>query len=175
MNNLMIITLELCCWTFFFTIGPLFLSELTLAMRMATINDFIYNTHLTNAHNQDRAYGCPSIRSDLPAGARSRRSLADSQNYGDDVPARDLVNPPAFSDMAIAPTAMSEPRSKDKLVQLFAKIGHPLDREISDALFAEASGGSSVASINNFRAALNEYLDAIETDRIRQWRRERGL
>ena len=49
----------------------------------------------------DRAYGCPSIRSDIPTLPPHRRSLADSQNYGDDVPAQDLINPPMFSDLAI--------------------------------------------------------------------------
>ena len=36
----------------------------------------------------DRAFGCPSIRSDIPALDPSKRSLADAQNYGDDVPAQ---------------------------------------------------------------------------------------
>jgi hypothetical protein len=35
-----------------------------------------------NVSLEDRTYGCPSIRTDLPAHARARRSLADSQNYG---------------------------------------------------------------------------------------------
>lgn len=59
---------------------------------------------------QDRVYGCPSIRSDIPCLPPNRRSLADSQNYGDDVPAQELINPPAFSDLSIGPLALNEPR-----------------------------------------------------------------
>jgi hypothetical protein len=59
-----------------------------------------------NISLENRAYGCPSIRTDLPNAGNTRRSLADSQNYGDDVPAQDLINPPAFSDLSIPSDAM---------------------------------------------------------------------
>jgi type I restriction enzyme S subunit len=44
---------------------------------------------------------------------------SNRKNYGDDVPAQDLINPPAFSDLAIAPTAMAELRPKQKIIDLF--------------------------------------------------------
>lgn len=99
--------------------------------------------------------------------------MADSQNYGDDVPARDLVNPPAFSDMAIAPTAMSEPRSKDKLVSLFTRIGHVVDPRVFDAVFDEASQGGDMASINDFRTSLNDFLFAQDEGCAEEWLAQR--
>jgi len=102
--------------------------------------------------------------------------LADSQNYGDDVPAQDLINPPAFSDLAIKPTAMSEHRSKEKLQVLFSKIGFEIDDSaVMNAIFDDASGGASVASINAYRSALNDYLIAKEIGEEGEWRRRRGL
>jgi len=124
---------------------------------------------------EDRAYGCPSIRTDLPAGPAARRSLADSQNYGDDVPAQDLINPPAFSDLAIAPTAMAELRPKQKIIDLFNKIGLGVEDQIADILFDEASGGREFCSVNSYRHALNRYLIALETNSLDVWYQEHNL
>lgn len=111
-----------------------------------------------NVSMEDRMYGCPSIRNDIPALPPHRRSLADSQNYGDDVPAQDLINPPAFSDLAIGPTIMQERKTKEKLLELFARIGYTFNADTADRLFQEASGGASTATINSFRTVLNEFL-----------------
>ncbi len=109
-------------------------------------------------YKQARAYGCPSIRSDIPAVHPSRRSLADSQNYGDDVPAQDLINPPAFSDLAIGPTSLNEEKSKAVLVALFKRIGYSFDPAVSDAIFERAAQGRNVATVNSFRNCVNEYI-----------------
>lgn len=103
-------------------------------------------------------YGCPSIRSDIPSVPYSRRSLADSQNYGDDVPAQDLINPPAFSDLSIGPLAMNETRSKQQILAIFQRIGYKLDSETADELFYQASGGSEYSTINAFRNVLNQFI-----------------
>jgi hypothetical protein len=111
-----------------------------------------------NISMENRMYGCPSIRNDIPCLPAHRRSLADSQNYGDDVPAQELINPPAFSDLSIGPTIMQERKSKEKLLELFGRIGYSFTAETADRLFQDASGGASTASINSFRSVLNEYL-----------------
>jgi hypothetical protein len=130
-----------------------------------------------NISLETRAFGVPSIRNDLPAAAAGmRRSLADSQNYGDDVPAQDLINPPAFSDLSIGPTAMAEYRPKDKLVALFDRIGYKIhDDKITDAIFREASQGGAKATINQYRDCLNRYMIALEDGSISEWYRQRGL
>jgi len=107
---------------------------------------------------QDRVYGCPSIRNDIPALPHSRRSLADSQNYGDDVPAQQLINPPALSDFSFGPYALNEPRPKQMLQELFGRIGFQLDNNLFDSLYDEASQGQSTCSINAFRNVLNDYI-----------------
>lgn len=111
-----------------------------------------------NLSIEERSYGCPSIRSDIPCLPPHRRSLADSQNYGDDVPAQDLINPPAFSDLSIGPFVMEELKSKEKLGELFARIGYQIDNETLDFVFAQAAQGRSETSINSFRQALNAYI-----------------
>lgn len=107
---------------------------------------------------QDRVYGCPSIRNDIPALPISRRSLADSQNYGDDVPAQDLVNPPAFADLSIGPMVMDEMRPKHKILELFRRIGFELDERTADHVFYKASRGGEHTTINAFRSAFNDYI-----------------
>lgn len=107
---------------------------------------------------QDRAYGCPSIRSDIPCLPVTKRSLADAQNYGDDVPAQDLINPPAFSDLSIGPLAMDELRAKSKIQDLFTRIGYKLDQPTFDMLFDKASRDGRYCTVNAFRDALNDYI-----------------
>lgn len=111
-----------------------------------------------NISLKDRVYGCPSIRDDIPHLPAGRRSLADSQNYGDDVPAQELINPPAFADLSIGPLALGELRPKEKILELFNRIGFKLDPQVADEIFYTASQGREFASINAYRNALNHYL-----------------
>lgn len=111
-----------------------------------------------NLSYNDRVFGCPSIRNDIPAPQVQRRSIADSQNYGDDVPAQDLINPPAFSDLAIGPMAMNEPRNRQDMLQLFARIGYTFGEELGNHLFYTASEGREFTTINAFRNVLNDFL-----------------
>jgi hypothetical protein len=111
----------------------------------------------------------------LPRGDPQRRSLADTQNYGDDVPAQDLINPPAFSDLAIEPMTMSQYRNEAKMIDLFAKIGFEFSPEVASAIFAEAARGYDMATINDFRNAAMRYIDSVERGREGEWRSERRL
>jgi len=106
----------------------------------------------------DRVYGCPSIRDDIPRLEVNKRSIADSQNYGDDVPAQDLINPPAFSDLAIGPLSMNDMRPKEKVYELFNRIGYSLDMELADQIFAAVSPDGENCTINDFRDALNDFI-----------------
>ena len=149
-----------------------FLSYALFSSRIKTsILTILSNTFET----QDRAYGCPSIRYDLPKGDPQRRSLADTQNYGDDVPARDLVNPPAFSDLAIEPMTMSQYRNKSKMLELFVRIGMTFRPEVGEALFAEAAQGFDMATINDFRNAAVNYEDCVRRGQEGEWLSSRNL
>lgn len=111
-----------------------------------------------NISTRDRVFGCPSIRSDIPHLPPQRRSLADCQNYGDDVPAQELINPPAFSDLSIGPLSMAELRPKEKILDIFQRIGFKLSPSTAEAIFYTASDGREMCSINDFRDTLNRYL-----------------
>lgn len=111
-----------------------------------------------NITYNDRAYGCPSIRSDIPALDPSKRSLADAQNYGDDVPAQDLINPPAFSDLAIGPLVMNERYTRQRLFDLFQRIGYELEDSLRNQIFDNVADGTDRATINDFRDALNRFI-----------------
>lgn len=130
-----------------------------------------------NISLEDRAYGCPSIRTDLPRGDPMKRSVSDSQNYGDDVPAADLISPPAFSDMAIDALALQEQRDKDRMRSLFSKIGVKLEDEVFDAIFVDAARGREAAAVtvNEFRESLNDYLEYVENGNEHTWRMKRGV
>ena len=111
-----------------------------------------------NISLNNRIYGCPSIRNDIPVPLPQHRSIADSQNYGDDVPAQDLINPPAFSDLAISPMVMSEVKSKSEILNLFSRIGYDFNDELSNYLFYKASNGEEYTTINQFRNIVNDFL-----------------
>jgi hypothetical protein len=84
--------------------------------------------------------------------------MADSQNYGDDLPAQDLINPPAFSDMSIGPLAMNELRPKERILQLFRRIGYQVEESVLQDLFYQASYGREETTINAFRNVFNDYI-----------------
>jgi hypothetical protein len=119
----------------------------------------------------------PSIRNDLPvAAAAARRSLADSQNYGDDPTARDLINPPAFSEFNIRPESTFEHRDLPYLQALFTKVGYDLPSNIYRAVYDETEEQfPGNVSINNFRGNLNVLLDALESGTAQDWCRARGI
>jgi hypothetical protein len=63
----------------------------------------------------------------------------------------------------IKPTAMNEFKSKEKILDLFSRIGYTLNNnEIIDEIFYKASqssgGNGNLCTINSFRDVLNQYL-----------------
>ena len=121
-------------------------------------------------------YGCPSIRTDLNTARQGRRSISDSQNYGDDVPAKYLINPPPFSDLSLTPDAMKIQKPKQIILSIFANIGYgDIHPDVIDVIFNNASNGRQTCSVNSYRNSLNEYLDAIETDQEELWLNANGI
>jgi hypothetical protein len=126
-----------------------------------------------NIARETRAYGCPSIRTDLPKLAR--RSVADSKNYGDDVAARDLISPPAYSDLNIDPAAMATPRPFDSLREIFAKIGYEFPDELFFTLSRAVESEPGRARISDFRDILNGYLAAKDGGREEEFLKAREV
>lgn len=134
-----------------------------------------------NIQDPGRSYGCPSIRNDIPKVTIAKRSIADSQNYGDDATAAELINPHQFASLAISASAMTDLKSKDAIIALFKKIGYSdIHDDILGAIFDEVSTQSPEcdargAAVNDFRDALNMYLESIETGCEEKWLIDHGL
>jgi len=90
--------------------------------------------------------------------------VANALNYGDDVTAQDLINPPAFSDFGLQPTALNELKTKEFLFALFDRIGYTLRDDIQEKLFLKASKSCNynpnLCTINAYRDELNRFLIA---------------
>ncbi|RYH27210.1 hypothetical protein EON65_13795 [archaeon] len=74
------------------------------------------------------------------------------------MPAQDLINPPAFSDLSIGPLVMDELRPREKILDLFGRIGFGIDDRVKNEIFDIASRGGEFCTVNAFRNALNDYI-----------------
>ncbi|KAF0692100.1 Aste57867_16768 [Aphanomyces stellatus] len=135
------------------------------------------NRGWANATGEHRSFGVPSIRSDVAPPAK--RSIADAQNYGDDVHAHELLYPNQYSALGVDDAEFTTTRTKAFLCDLFAKIGYPLLADIADQVYRRATLRTTytpvgAASIQDFREALNDYLDARESGpaALSQWKAE---
>ena len=101
------------------------------------------------------------MRKDIPAPAR--RSVADPQNYGDEVDAKELIHPRMVGETSIERRELDALVHKSKVRALFQTIGYQLDDIAFDKVFqrAAASGAEDeeYTTINAFRDALNLFLD----------------
>lgn len=128
-----------------------------------------------NITTETRAFGVPSMRTDLPHVPPNKRSMADPMNYGDDVPARQLISPEDFSNMAVTPEDFNTVMVKDKVKTLFAKIGYTVEDDIFDFLYDVASEGQGGASVHQFRVVLNDYIYSDETGTGKEWLQANGF
>eukprot|EP00434_Breviolum_minutum_P040105 symbB.v1.2.035633.t1/scaffold4575.1/size37795/1 len=62
-----------------------------------------------------RAFGVPSVRTDIPAPPPDKRSIADSCSYGDESSAAALLNPHRFDDRGVPDREFLVRRPKDEL------------------------------------------------------------
>ena len=117
-----------------------------------------------NVTEECRAFGVPSVRSDIPA--PERRSVADNQNYGHDVNAQYLLYPQEFAAKGITDDAFTIPRSRDTIVRMFTTVGYDvlahdaalIERVWTDACVSTRYTPSGQVSIEDFRQALNRAL-----------------
>jgi hypothetical protein len=128
-----------------------------------------------NVTTETRAFGVPSMRTDLPHVPANKRSMADPMNYGDDVPARQLISPEDFSNMAVTPEDFNSVMVKEKIKSLFEKIGFSVESDIFDFLYDVASEGQGGCSVDQFRVVLNDYIYSDETGTGREWLQANGF
>ena len=100
------------------------------------------NSNLAGYHNttatcddEDRTFGVPTIRSDIPKYAK--RSVADTQNYGDDATAQVLLHPSLLTSMGLDEREFNQPRTKTDLIDLIGDT-YLLKNADFDTLFHQA-------------------------------------
>nr|XP_046254821.1 EF-hand domain-containing family member B [Scatophagus argus] len=82
--------------------------------------------------SSSRAYGIPSVRSDLPA-PRIKR-ISDTNNYGDASTAGDLLHPSVHALRGVHEEHFFCPRTKEEIAEIFRNVGV----NISEETFEEA-------------------------------------
>jgi len=85
-----------------------------------------------NVTNQPRAFGTPSVRTDLAA-PPGRRSVADLTNYGDECGAAALLNPQRFDNKGVPDREFLLRRTREELQQLVeASLGDEAAGDFDD-------------------------------------------
>lgn len=96
-----------------------------------------------------RTYGCPTIRSDLPAPAV--RSVSDRKAYGDEGDAASCLNPSIFTLHGVFEHDLAVPRTPAEIASIFAGAGINLDGDLVRRTFARA--GADRLGVDEFRRA----------------------
>ncbi|KAL3796659.1 hypothetical protein HJC23_009959 [Cyclotella cryptica] len=99
-----------------------------------------------------RIFGCPSVRTDIPKYERS--SMADLQNYGEDVSAAYLLWPSLFASLGLEEDEFRKLRSKDYLKKLFTNCRVFSDSNVFDSIFCQVSDHNNCASIESILRVL---------------------
>jgi len=68
-----------------------------------------------NVTTESRAFGIPSVRTDIPAPPPGKRSCADTMSYGDECSAAALLNPQRFVDRGVPDREFLVRRPKEEL------------------------------------------------------------
>jgi len=109
----------------------------------------------------DRVFGVPTIRLDIPY--KSKRSVADHQNYGDEPDAVNLLFPSTFTELGISDYDFSALRSREEIKELFSRIGYSYKVGKFNAMFNRAKAldqcASDSCSVRAFMKIVEEMND----------------
>jgi len=83
--------------------------------------------------DENRAFGCPSIRTDIPM--RRFKSFSDHQNYGNEPEVIDILFPATYNELGVSELDFTKLRPKEELKSLFEKIGHSYKRGKFNIIF----------------------------------------
>lgn len=103
-----------------------------------------------------RAYGVPTIRSDLPAPITRR--VADSTNYGDESDAYGLINPSIYSNHGVHEKDFFQPRDQYEIRRIFDGIGVEMTTDVFEKIWETASTRhpNGLVSVESFRGIMDE-------------------
>jgi len=105
-------------------------------------------------NHKARAYGVPSIRNDLPA--PHMKSVADSNNYGDEVAAKGLLYPSVFAFDGVTEDDFLQVRPKEEVREVFRRVGAEFTDEQFEELCLVAQNEFGGLSADSFRHAWNK-------------------
>lgn len=103
-----------------------------------------------------RAYGVPTIRSDLPAPITRR--VADTTNYGDESDAYGLINPSIYSNLGVYEKDFFQPRDQYEIRRIFDGIGVEMTTDVFEKIWEQASSRhpAGLVSVESFRGIMDE-------------------
>ncbi|XP_013871843.1 EF-hand domain-containing family member B [Austrofundulus limnaeus] len=103
-----------------------------------------------------RAFGTPTVRSDLPL-PRVKR-VGDSRNYGDASTAADLLNPSVSAARGVHAEHFLQPRTKGEIAEIFRNVGVNISEEAFEETWKLASmkRPDGKVCVEGFRNALKE-------------------
>ncbi|XP_031556686.1 EF-hand domain-containing family member B-like [Actinia tenebrosa] len=106
--------------------------------------------------NNWRAYGTPTIRSDLAA-PRIRR-VGDTTNYGDESDAYGLINPSLYSNHGVYEKDFFQPRDRFEMRRIIDGIGVEMNPETFEKIWEAAAtqGPQGQVSVESFRNVMDQ-------------------
>mmetsp|Transcript_46370 Transcript_46370/g.110422 ORF Transcript_46370/g.110422 Transcript_46370/m.110422 type:complete len:498 (+) Transcript_46370:146-1639(+) len=121
-----------------------------------------------NFTSSDRAFGIPSIRTDVPAPDPLRRSLANMHSYGDEPGAPALLNPQRFETKGVPDQEFLLRRPKSELMKLLQACGEHFSDHDVNAIFDQAAAlfddGRPLVSLDAFLYVYSNEID----ERVKQ-------
>mmetsp|Transcript_28766 Transcript_28766/g.70933 ORF Transcript_28766/g.70933 Transcript_28766/m.70933 type:complete len:452 (-) Transcript_28766:47-1402(-) len=103
----------------------------------------------------NRAFGVPTIRTDLPARSARQKSVADNSNYGNEPAAVSLIFPSGGADRGVVEDDYLKPYTKDSLREFYNGAGIYVGEDEFEAAFEHASeldeAGAGMCSLNTFQ------------------------
>lgn len=116
-----------------------------------------------NVTAEARAFGVPSVRADIPALPVDKRSLADCQNYGDEVGAQALLNPQRFDSQGVPDREYLLRRPKDEIKSLLDAAGYKFSQEDFDHIWTTAvnlfEDSIPRASLDSFMFVYSDWIN----------------
>ena len=107
--------------------------------------------------DQDRAFGCPTIRLDVPF--KVVRSVADYANYGDEPEAVDLLFPSTFNEVGVEESDFQRPRDRASIKALFETIGYSYKVGKFNAMFNKAK---EICNSPNDCVSVRAFMTAVQ-------------
>ena len=103
-----------------------------------------------------RAFGVPTVRSDLPA-PRVKR-VSDYTNYGDESDAFGLLYPSIYSTRGVHEIDFFIPRTQEEILRIFTSIGVEMEEKVFEELWKRAMElGKGQVSVEVFRTLLDSF------------------